>query len=379
MKKTGIASIIGAGVLVSSLTLSTTAHAQVNRHEAVKAQLKNEVQSKLIHHSFKMNHFNKPSGLNVFHSPNVQKGYKAFSKKSSSSDDDYAFESESNDDFSMANTLPRDKTVIGQFLPYDDVDFYKIKVSKGTLVLGGATNSDAIDLMYAVTEKDFKDSGNLELVGWEYDEGALYEAWEVKKAGTYYVAAFDNDMLDNNTEDDLYALFASYVDTAAPSKPIVNKVDNNDKVVTGKAEAYSTVTVKAGKKTLGNAKASSKGTFSVKISTQKAGTKLSVTAKDKAGNVSSATTVIVKDVIAPVKPTIYRIDDNDKVVKGKAEANASITVRAKGKTIGTGKVNSKGYYSVKIKTQKAGTNVYVYAKDKAGNKSKAAIRKVVKH
>ncbi|WP_255255675.1 Ig-like domain-containing protein, partial [Priestia megaterium] len=59
--------------------------------------------------------------------------------------------------------------------------------------------------------------------------------------------------------------------------------------------ASSTVTVKAGSKSLGSAKASSKGTYSVKIPAQKAGTTLTVTAKDVAGNVSSgATTKVVK-------------------------------------------------------------------------------------
>jgi hypothetical protein len=32
-------------------------------------------------------------------------------------------------------------------------------------------------------------------------------------------------------------------DTVAPNKPAVNRVDNNDKVITGKAEAGSTVTL----------------------------------------------------------------------------------------------------------------------------------------
>nr|MCG0057168.1 Ig-like domain-containing protein [Escherichia coli] len=78
-------------------------------------------------------------------------------------------------------------------------------------------------------------------------------------------------------------------DTVAPNKPTVNKVDNNDKVITGKAEGGSTVTVNVGKKRIGYAKASSNGSFSVSIPVQKAGTTLNVTAKDSAGNVSKLT------------------------------------------------------------------------------------------
>ncbi|MFC7395403.1 Ig-like domain-containing protein [Scopulibacillus cellulosilyticus] len=381
MNKKGILSLIGIGVLASSLSLSP-AHAQTHQHKSSKAELQNQVQSKLLKpgylSSHKINQFNSQSVLKGIQSSKDLKGKRTFNGSGNKNKNDFLTEIEPNDDFTAANTLPLDQTMVGQLLPYYDVDFYKVKVPKGTLVIGGMTNTSAIDLMYAAVEKDFKDNGNLEILDIEYQDGALFEAWKVNKAGTYYIGAYDDDGLDN-TKNDLYALQAQYIDTAAPDKPAVNKVDNNDKVVTGKAEAYSTVTVKAGGKTLGSAKVSYNGAFSVKIKTQKAGTKLTVTAKDKAGNVSKAATVTVRDVVPPSKPTIYKIDDNDKVIKGKAEANAYITVKAKSRTIGTGKADSKGYYSVKIKSQKAGTNVYVYAKDKAGNVSKAAVRKVVKH
>ena len=93
----------------------------------------------------------------------------------------------------------------------------------------------------------------------------------------------------------------SEISNVKPSKQTVNNVDNNDKVVTGKAEAGSTITVKNG---LGSAKATSKGTFSIKIAVQKAGTKLTITAKDSAGNVSSSASVTVVNVVAPKKPSI---------------------------------------------------------------------------
>lgn len=130
---------------------------------------------------------------------------------------------------------------------------------------------------------------------------------------------------------------------------------------------------------LGSAKATSKGTFSVKIAVQKAGTKLTITAKDSAGNVSSSASVTVVDVVAPSKPTVKKVDDNDKVVTGKAEANSTVTVKVGSKTIGSAKATSKGSYSVKIKAQKKGTTLSITAKDKAGNTSSKATTKVVKH
>ncbi|WP_446728185.1 Ig-like domain-containing protein [Peribacillus sp. TH14] len=76
--------------------------------------------------------------------------------------------------------------------------------------------------------------------------------------------------------------------------PSVNTVTTKTTKVTGKAEANSTVNVKASKKVIGSAKATSKGTFSVKIPKQKAGKNLYIYAKDKAKNVSESRRVTVK-------------------------------------------------------------------------------------
>ncbi|WP_269083732.1 Ig-like domain-containing protein [Peribacillus butanolivorans] len=112
---------------------------------------------------------------------------------------------------------------------------------------------------------------------------------------------------------------------------------------------------------------------------QKAGTKLAVTAKDSSGNVSSSASVTVLDVVPPSKPTVSKVDDNDKVVKGKAEASSTVTVKVGSKSLGSAKAASNGSYSVKIKAQKKGTTLSITAKDKAGNVSSKATTKVVKH
>lgn len=83
-------------------------------------------------------------------------------------------------------------------------------------------------------------------------------------------------------------------DAIAPNAPSVNKVTGSSTSVSGKAEASSTITVKAGTKVIGTGTTTSNGTFTVKISKQKKGTKLSVTAADKAKNVSKATAVTVQ-------------------------------------------------------------------------------------
>lgn len=83
-------------------------------------------------------------------------------------------------------------------------------------------------------------------------------------------------------------------DKIPPAAPKVNKVTTKSTKVTGKAEAGSTVTVKYKGKTIGKAKASKKGNFTIKIKKKPAGATLYVNAKDKAGNISKTVKVKVK-------------------------------------------------------------------------------------
>lgn len=169
------------------------------------------------------------------------------------------------------------------------------------------------------------------------------------------------------------SLLAIYVEKdKSPKSPKVNSISNKTTYVTGTAKPKLTVVIKnASKKVIGQGKVSSKGHFKIKIKKQKAGTKLYVTAVDSAKRSSKAVKVTVKDRIAPFTPKVQTVTSNSTVVKGKAEKGSTITVKVKSKTIGKAKANSKGSFSVKIKKQKAGTNLYVTAKDKAGNTSKA--------
>lgn len=169
------------------------------------------------------------------------------------------------------------------------------------------------------------------------------------------------------------------IDRIAPAKPVVNQVKDYDKKVTGKAEAGSSVIVYAGKAVLGTAVADKNGNFSVSLkSVQKASTVLTVKAADKAKNVSAAANVTVVDKTAPKSPSVNKVTHHSSYVTGKAEAGATVYVKAGSKQIGYAAVNSKGTYSVKIKQQKAGTVLTVYVKDKAGNVSKSYTIKVSK-
>ncbi|PJN88713.1 Ig-like domain-containing protein [Bacillus sp. mrc49] len=379
MRNKGILSLVAVGLFASSLSVGVV-KAEGNENELVRKALESQNEKPLEKRFIESKTFNQLEREVKGSQAKSVEGFRKMSR--SSSDEDYIYETEYNDDFGSADNSSFERTTIGQLLPLYDVDFSKVVVpSDGVLLVAGSASSYAIDLGFAAVQKDYVDNSNLEYLGNKYEEDVELRAYDVKK-GTYYIGVYDQDNdydLDDNTEDDIYAIATGFVDDVEPSKPTVNKVDNNDKVVTGKAEASTTVTVKNGSKVLGSAKATSKGTYSIKIAVQKAGTKLSISAKDSAGNVSSSASVTVADVVAPSKPTIKKVDDNDKVVTGKAEASSTVTVKAGSKNLGSAKANSKGNYSVKIKAQKKGTTLTVTAKDKAGNTSSKATTKVVKH
>jgi hypothetical protein len=377
VRNKNILSMVAIGLLASSLSV-VNVNAEGNENELSKKIIEHQAEKTLekgIIDSHVFNQLEKEvKGSQSYLDKSLNKKGTLSSISSISEDEDYLFETENNNEFDLANDTSYKKPTIGRLLPLYDFDFHKVIVPQnGLLVVAGTTNSYAIDLAFVAVQKDFVKNDKLVYLGSEYDEGIEYQVYQAK-AGSYYMGVFDNDndLYDDNTEVDLYAIATAFVDNVAPSKPVVNKVDNNDNVVSGKAEANSTVTVKAGSKVLGTAKATSKGVFSAKIVVQKAGTKLTITAKDSAGNVSSSAAVTVADVIAPSKPFVYKVDNNENVVTGKAVANSTVTVKAGNKVLGTAKATSKGVFSAKIVVQKAGTKLTITAKDSAGNVSSSA-------
>lgn len=157
-----------------------------------------------------------------------------------------------------------------------------------------------------------------------------------------------------------------------PTAPKVNLISNKTTYITGKAQPEVNIIVKnTSKKMIARGKTDSKGNFKIKISKQKAGTALYFTSVDLANRTSKSVKITVKDKIAPPAPKVYTVTSQSTVVKGKAEKGSTVTVKYKGKTAGTSKTNSKGNFSVKISKKKVNSVLYVTAKDKAGNISKA--------
>ena len=130
-----------------------------------------------------------------------------------------------------------------------------------------------------------------------------------------------------------------------------------------------------GTKRIGKATAKN-GAYTIKITKQKAGTSISVYAVDTAGNKSGSKTVKVIDKTAPVVPTVNKITSKTVTATGKGEKGATIYIYNGSKKIGQGIVDNRGNYKVKIKAQKKGSTLKVYAQDKSGNKSKSRTVKV---
>ncbi|KON82732.1 hypothetical protein AF332_27900, partial [Sporosarcina globispora] len=152
--------------------------------------------------------------------------------------------------------------------------------------------------------------------------------------------------------------------------------------ISGTTVANATITVKSGSVVIATGKADSNGIFSIKIKQQKAGTELSVYAKDKTGIQSETTKVKVldrKDPNAPKDPEItsFIIKNREVQIKGTAEANTTIIVKINNREVTKVKVSSKGTFSVKLSNVSKGNNkITLQAIDKAGNKSNEVDRYV---
>ncbi|WP_153043014.1 Ig-like domain-containing protein [Neobacillus mesonae] len=166
------------------------------------------------------------------------------------------------------------------------------------------------------------------------------------------------------------------VDKTAPARPSVNKVTSESTSVIGKTEANVTVKLYINGKYQKSTAADKNGQYKFVISKQRPGAEIKVTATDKAGNVSNAMSIKVADKTAPAKPSVNKVTSKSTKVTGKAEKGSTVYIYHGKSYLGKAVADSKGNYSVKIKAKKKGTNLTIYAVDKAGNKSKSVSVKV---
>ncbi|MDK4747454.1 Ig-like domain-containing protein [Leclercia adecarboxylata] len=217
-----------------------------------------------------------------------------------------------------------------------------------------------------------------------YDNGLLVAEVEVAANGAWSytppVAMEDGLHSITLTETDeagnlspVSAPFEFTIDRTPPPAPTGLVLNTEGTLLTGTAEANSTVTVSNDLGvTLGTAVADASGAFSVTLNAaQLNGETLSAAATDRAGNEGPAAEVIARDVTAPAAPADLVVATTGGSVSGTAEAGAQITVLdATGATLGTGTVGLDGEFTVNITpNQLNGEVLTVYATDADQNRS----------
>lgn len=144
-------------------------------------------------------------------------------------------------------------------------------------------------------------------------------------------------------------------DVVAPNQPVVNEVNDQDTILTGRAEAGALVSIKKAAKEIATGQVNENGEFRIRIPMQKAGTELLVTVTDEAGNVSEPRIVIVADVTAPV---VTGVSD-----QGIYNAPVTIHFNEGEATLNGQKINSE--------TEVADDDIYeLIVRDEAGNETR---------
>lgn len=180
-------------------------------------------------------------------------------------------------------------------------------------------------------------------------------------------------------------------DTAAPAAPTVNVVRNangyaqgNTPLITGAAEANSTVKIYLGETLLGTAKVDASGLWTFTSPVIKDGLNYAIhaTATDGAGNTSAASAAVTfhVDSVAPVMPTgVVTISpgSNHPIFRGTAEPNSVIQVIrvTDGVEIGRAAATADGIWGYEsLPVPNGDYTVAVVSVDKAGNATSGAQR-----
>ncbi|WP_028696404.1 Ig-like domain-containing protein [Pseudomonas cremoricolorata] len=168
-------------------------------------------------------------------------------------------------------------------------------------------------------------------------------------------------------------------DITPPTAPTDLTIDGAGVLLSGRAEAGSTVQVRAADGSLlGSAVSAGDGTFSVTLQPpQTTAQVLQVSATDAAGNTSAPSTVSAPEVVtppdtsAPDAPLDLLISADGRQLSGRGEAGSSVTVRdAQGEVLANATVAADGSFSVVLDPAVIdGSSVQVELTDAAGNVS----------
>jgi len=155
-------------------------------------------------------------------------------------------------------------------------------------------------------------------------------------------------------------------DVTPPDAPTDLAINPEGSVVTGKAEAGSTVTIRDGEDVIGRGVAGTDGSFEIILSTPRLnGQDLAVTATDAAGNTGPEGSVTAPDVTPPQAPVITSVvddvegitgvirdgqitNDTQPVISGTGEPGATIYIYSGTDQVGFAEVDADGNWSTEL-------------------------------
>lgn len=268
-------------------------------------------------------------------------------------------EVEYNNDLDTANVIKTGTEYKGSVV-VNDWDTYKVTLSKDTKVKIYAKETKSINRGKGLKLMVRQANGVCQFVDANY-EGIAAIDMTLKKGDNYIEVSGDAALTD-------YAIKVSNI--SGPLMPEVDSIGDNSDYVTGKTQSGNKVYVKVGSKAYVQASVSSSGYFKVKTGKLKAGTVVSVYAKNSSGN-SSVVKVKCVDNTAPVNPTVDKITVKSTKVTGTTEPNATVICRIDNDYLRVfeKKADSKGKYSFDIGGLSRGTRIEVQAVDTSDNYS----------
>lgn len=266
----------------------------------------------------------------------------------------------------------KDYQLKATFQPYGTVE----KTYNNSKTVNGKTLPNVH--LHFYTSNPLEQQAKLAGVGESDDNGYFTVPIQGHEYGTSLIMRIDELQVLNGTTRES-ELFIPINDVTVPTIKEVEQITDRTSGMYGKGEPYSIITFSANNKTIVTTVVNSDGTYFVSYPKQKAGTVVSIQAKDHSGNVSPTIVQTVKDTTPPAKPVKPYATDFEGKVTGKGESGVTVQVytRTNHKLIGSSTVSSNGSYTVKIPKQKAGTELYVRFKDKGGNYSEITIITVI--
>jgi hypothetical protein len=205
------------------------------------------------------------------------------------------YEVEPNDYVTEADYLPQGDIILGTFYHQYDIDTFAIEIPQSaTIAISGLMSTSSLSDIGFVLTDEFDNM--IDPVAAQFDDHQMTAGYSLSR-GVYFIRALN---IGDYVTNDVYGLAWDYIDqtptpdVTPPPAPQVNRFDDNDTLLKGKAEPYSTVEVSLNDMVVGTGITNASGDFEAYLpSTYSVGTVLNVTATDQAGNTSAVTRVYV--------------------------------------------------------------------------------------